>query len=160
EAAAEHHDAGDGLFGELQPIESLYDVVISNPPYVRTQVLGAKRAQELAKRFKLTGRVDLYHAFVTAMMSVLKGSGILGLLTSNRFMLIQSGAAVRSLFGSHFDLHEVYDLGDTKLFEAAVLPAIVIAERRRDGSRKSDCSFVRVYEIRGPSDDAKTIELV
>jgi type I restriction-modification system DNA methylase subunit len=46
-----------------------YDVIIANPPYVRTQVLGSRRAQQLARRFNLTGRVDLYHAFATAMVS-------------------------------------------------------------------------------------------
>ena len=62
-----------------------FDAVIANPPYVRTQVLGAATAQELARRFRLTGRVDLYHAFAKAIANVLKPGGILGLLTSNRF---------------------------------------------------------------------------
>ena len=153
EAACNDHDNehARSLFTEAvtEPRESLYDIIISNPPYVRTQVLGAERAQELAKRFGLTGRVDLYHAFITAMKSVLSDRGMLGLLTSNRFMLIQSGAAVRNRLRSDFQLHEVYDLGDTKLFEAAVLPAVLVAERNNRAIRNSDCSFVRVYEVRG-----------
>ena len=60
-----------------------FDVVIANPPYVRTQVLGAHRAGLLAAQFGLTGRVDLYQAFARAMAGVLKPGGVLGLLTSN-----------------------------------------------------------------------------
>jgi methylase of polypeptide subunit release factors len=57
-----------------------FDAVIANPPYVRTQVLGSARAQELAGRFGLSGRIDLYQAFAQAMANVLRPGGVLGLL--------------------------------------------------------------------------------
>lgn len=146
-------ESGD-LFASLMPGEQLdqADIVIANPPYVRTQVLGADRARELASAFGLSGRVDLYHAFVAAVMSVLKPGGVLGLLTSNRFMVVQSGAATRSLLRRAFDLREVYDLGDTKLFAAAVLPAILVGVRTDAApAEKQSCEFVRVYEQRNGS---------
>ena len=96
----------------LHPI----DVVIANPPYVRTQVLGAKQAQALAKRFGLSGRIDLYQAFTRAMADVLRTGGVLGLLTSNRFLTTKSGAALRHILRTEFKLTSVFDLGDTKLF--------------------------------------------
>lgn len=40
------------------------DIVIANPPYVRTQVLGTAKAKQLARDFNLTGRVDLYYPFL------------------------------------------------------------------------------------------------
>ena len=123
-----------------------FDAVIANPPYVRTQVLGAATAQELARRFGLTGRVDLYHAFTKAMANVLKPGGVLGLLTSNRFLTVKSGASLRRLLRTEFDLEAIYDLGDTKLFTAAVLPVIVVARKQRAGN--ASCVFDRVYEHR------------
>jgi tRNA1(Val) A37 N6-methylase TrmN6 len=123
------------------------DIVISNPPYVRTQVLGARESQRLAALFGLRGRVDLYHAFVKAMSLILRPGGTLGLLTSNRFMVTQAGASVRTLLRKDFDLRQIYDLGDTKFFEAAVLPAIVVARRSGEGAAAA-CSFTRVYETR------------
>ena len=123
-----------------------YDIAIANPPYVRTQVMGAKVAKALAKRFRLTGRVDLYHAFAKCMADVLKPGGILGLLTSNRFLTIKSGASLRELFVTDFDLEAIYDLGDTKLFVAAVLPVILVGRKGRTG--KNDCSFHRIYQHR------------
>ncbi len=123
-----------------------FDAVIANPPYVRTQVLGAATAQELARRFGLTGRVDLYHAFTKAMANVLKPRGVLGLLTSNRFLTVKSGESLRRLLRTAFDLEAIYDLGDTKLFTAAVLPVIVVARKQRAGN--ASCVFDRVYEHR------------
>lgn len=130
---------------EAGELPDSYDLVISNPPYVRTQVLGAARAQALGKQFGLTGRVDLYHAFVAGMTAKLSEGGVLGLLCSNRFVTTKGGQSLRALLLRHYDIAELWDLGDTKLFEAAVLPAVVVARRTAMPSSRRG-SFVRVYE--------------
>ena len=126
------------------------DVVIANPPYVRTQILGSDRARGLARKFGLTGRVDLYHAFTVAMTQALAVGGLLGMITSNRFLTTKGGQALREFLASEFDILEILDLGDTKLFEAAVLPAVFIGRRRAPAERRSRAgqrvSFTRVYE--------------
>ncbi|HEX5443943.1 MAG TPA: N-6 DNA methylase [Pirellulales bacterium] len=136
------------LFGSHEAIEPV-DCIIANPPYVRTQVLGAKRAQQLAARFGLSGRVDLYQAFLVAMSRQLRPGGILGVITSNRFLTTRGGMATRRFLRTRFDLLEIVDLGDTKLFEAAVLPALVFARKRGEAGETS-CddapNFVRIYE--------------
>jgi methylase of polypeptide subunit release factors len=126
-----------------------FDAVIANPPYVRTQVLGTERARHLAQRYALSGRVDLYHAFLKAIALALREGGVLGLLTSNRFLVTQAGAAMRESLQHDFDLLQVIDLGDTKLFSAAVLPAIAIARRRATTRPELLTVFTRVYEVRG-----------
>ena len=131
-----------------------FDAVISNPPYVRTQVMGGGNAQKLAARFGITGRVDLYHAFALAMTSVLRAGGVLGLLCSNRFLTVQSGAILRKVLLHEYRLHDIFDLGDTKLFEAAVLPAIVIGTK--EAVSQQDCRFTRIYEEHNPKADEGT----
>lgn len=106
--------ADNDLFGPHEAIEPV-DCIIANPPYVRTQVLGAKRAQQLAVRFGLSGRVDLYQAFLVAMARQLRPGGILGVITSNRFLTTRGGVATRRFLRTKFDLIEIVDLGDTKL---------------------------------------------
>lgn len=130
-----------------------FDFVISNPPYVRTQVMGADRSQALSETFALTGRVDLYQAFVCAMTSVLRPGGVLALLISNRFMSTRSGLATRELLRTKYSLKTVVDLGDTKLFEAAVLPSIIVGTRSSASLGANNfCEFLRIYESK-PSDD-------
>lgn len=149
--------AQDFLALETQRDDALparYDLVVSNPPYVRTQVLGAARAQELGRQFGLTGRVDLYHAFVAAMTRRLPDGGVLGLLCSNRFLTTRSGHSLRALLQRNYEIAELWDLGDTKLFGAAVLPAVVVA-RRANAPTANTGSFVRVYEsAEDPADEA------
>ncbi len=130
-----------------------FDAVITNPPYVRTQQLGHETAQLLATEFKLTGRIDLTHPFVTLMPTLLRPGGVLGLLCSNRFLTTRAGANMRRVFQTSLDPIEIYDLGDTKLFSAAVLPAIVVAMNRRP-QESTVCSFASAYtdESASPTD--------
>ena len=67
-------------------INGTIDLVIANPPYVRTQILGAEYAQMIAKKFGLKGRVDLYFPFLIGMTHALKVDGLLGVITSNRYL--------------------------------------------------------------------------
>lgn len=122
-----------------------FDLVIANPPYVRTQVLGASKARQLAESFGLTGRTDLYQAFVCGMTACLREGGVLSLLCSNRFLSIQSGAALRRHLWTSYELLEIFDLGDTKFFQAAVLPTVVVA-RRASSHGKQECEMSRIYE--------------
>ncbi len=71
------------------------DLIIANPPHVRAQVIGAQAAQQLAERFGLTGRVDLYQGFLLAMVAALAKGGVLGAITSNRFLSTRGTAAFR-----------------------------------------------------------------
>lgn len=134
------------LFQEIPSLLNHYfDLVIANPPYVRTQILGATRAQALARKFHLKGRVDLYYPFLIAMTESLKDNGILGVITSNRYLSTKGGVSIRKYLSENYEILEVIDLGDTKLFEAAVLPAIFVGRKRklRNGST---AKFIKIYE--------------
>ncbi len=129
-----------------------FDLIIANPPYVRTQIIGAEQAQKLANAFGLSGRVDLYHVFLIGMAQVLEPGGTAGIIVSNRFMTTRSGAGVRAALRERFALRHIWDLGDTKLFSAAVLPAVIVAEGR-NGHDPSPPAFSSIYET---TDSAST----
>jgi adenine-specific DNA-methyltransferase len=48
------------LFDSPAPAQE-FDLIIANPPYVRTQIMGADEAQKLGNAFGLSGRVDGWH---------------------------------------------------------------------------------------------------
>ncbi len=128
-----------------QSINNTIDLTIANPPYVRTQVLGAEKAQALAKKFNLKGRVDLYYPFLIAMTHALKENGLLGVITSNRYLFTKSGNSIRKFLFNNYEILEVIDLGDTKLFDAAVLPAIFIG-RKKNMAQNNTAKFLKIYE--------------
>lgn len=130
-----------------------FDLIIANPPYVRTQVLGATRSSELARTFGLSGRVDLYHGFILGISAALAPGGAAGVIVSNRFMTTRSGAAVRAAIRRDLDVLHVWDLGDTRLFDAAVLPAVLLLEKPGGSSRQERTRFTSIYST-PPTDGA------
>lgn len=126
--------------------EDLDDIIIANPPYVRTQILGAERAQTIAKLYNLKGRIDLYFPFLIKMTESLKEGGLLGVITSNRYLTTKSGENIRQFLLQNYDVLEIIDLGDTKLFDAAVLPAIFIGRKNTKKQKENNAIFRKVYE--------------
>lgn len=121
-----------------------YDYIIANPPYIRTQILGAEKAQLLAKQFGLTGRIDIYYAFIMIAVKVLKKKGIAGFITSNKFLTIKSGKSIRVFLRNFARIYEITDFGDTKLFDAAVLPCTMIFSK--GSCHDIDTKFTSIYE--------------
>ncbi len=141
------HQNSLDLFQEYNKssVNNSFDIVIANPPYVRTQLLGTEQAQELARKFNLKGRVDLYYPFLIAMTESLKEGGILGVITSNRYLSTKGGESIRKFLSENYEILELIDLGDTKLFNAAVLPAIFIG-RKQKRNKPSAAKFLKIYE--------------
>ena len=121
-----------------------YDYVIANPPYIRTQILGTDKAQELANRYSLRGRIDIYYAFLLYTKSFLKNDGIAGYITSNKFFTIKSGATVRDFMVENYRVKRIVDFGDTKLFNASVLPCIVVFSNGT--TDPSEVRFTSIYQ--------------
>ena len=134
----------------LETFEQLegYDCIISNPPYVRTQVIGGPQAQRMAKHFGLKGRIDLYQIFAAAIMRCLSPGAAVGLLTSNRFLTVKAGASMRKILRQHLRLNQIFDLGDSQLFEAAVLPVIFTGMKLHPDAavdKAKQTEFCRIY---------------
>lgn len=134
-----------GLFQPDQP--DSYDLIIANPPYVRTQVMGATQAQFISERFGLAGRIDLYYAFLFGIAKLLEPQGVAGIIVSNRFMTTKSGAPVRKALLEQFNIRHVWDFGDTKLFNAAVLPAVLLVEGN-NRHQNTPPAFTSIYETK------------
>ncbi|WP_419813066.1 Eco57I restriction-modification methylase domain-containing protein [Bacterioplanoides sp.] len=138
----------DDLFSLNEQAEP-FNLVIANPPYVRTQVMGAEQSKNIAKSFNLSGRVDLYYPFILGISRVLDSNGVTGVITSNRFMTTKSGQDVRREMLTRFNLLNIWDLGDTKLFDAAVLPSVFVATSNTSKDITADkILFTSIYETK------------
>ena len=140
----------------VDTIDKKYHYIIANPPYIRTQILGADKAQEISNKMNLSGRIDIYYAFLLYMNSVLSEDGISGYITSNKFFTIKSGACVRDYMLENYTLHSIVDFGDTKLFNASVLPCIIIFSKGQTTSPEN-VNFTSIYESKDTSSPSSAI---
>ena len=134
-----------------------FDYIIANPPYVRTQILGAEKARYLAGIVGLSGRVDIYYAFIILAKKLLSLNGVAGFITSNKFMTIKAGKTVREYLENCAYLKQVTDFGDTKLFEAAVLPCIIIFSGKDYCNGKPN--FTSIYQTK-KADSSIRIDII
>jgi len=123
-----------------------FDFIIANPPYIRTQILGAERSQRLSKKLGLTGRIDIYYAFLLLSTGLLNKNGIAGFITSNKFMTVKAGSQVRKFLMNNTSVKKVIDFGDTHIFTASVLPCIVIFGAKKESSEVP--TFSAIYETK------------
>lgn len=130
-----------------EPTIGEVDLAIGNPPYVRTQTMGQEQVGRLAAKYRIRGRVDLYMAFAFGMTDVLRAGGVLAFLCSNRFLTTKGGQSLKELLLREYEIESITDFGDTRLFEAAVLPAVVIARKRP--TRAAARTFVSMYALEG-----------
>ncbi len=125
------------------------DIVIGNPPYVRHEKI-PEASRTLYKRYfkTFTHRSDLYIPFFEKGLGLLKQTGQMVYICSNRWMKSQYGVNLRTLIASQYHLKYIIDLEDVDAFEESVLAyAAITSISASENPEKS--SF---YKLRSLSD--------
>lgn len=120
----------------LAPVESGFDFVVGNPPYVRQELIPAALLREYRARFlTLYDRADLYIPFIERSLSLLKEGGRLGFICADRWMKNRYGGPLRSMVATGFRLRVYVDMVGTAAFhsEVSAYPAITIIAREAPG---------------------------
>ena len=110
-----------------------FDVVIGNPPYVRQELLGATVKSFYLKKYpEVYNRIaDLYVYFYALSIKILKVEGLLGFITSNKWMERKYGYELR-IFLKQYELIEIINFGELKIFaDASAEPAIIILKNKK-----------------------------
>jgi hypothetical protein len=113
-----------------------FDAVIGNPPYVRQEGLGEDKTV-FQLNFKVFNSIaDLYTYFIERGHVLLRASGRFGMITANKFMRANYGAALRNFLTGAVRLEKLIDFGDLPVFgDATTYPIIILSsQRQRDGA--------------------------
>ncbi len=133
-----------------------FDCVIGNPPYIRIQNISplSRRNKYINFFHTATGRFDISILFIELAACMLKKTGKLGFIVSNKLLSTNGAKQLRQFILEHFTVEEIVDLADTKLFEAAILPMILILQRGRNPSEQM--VFAAATETRNGSGSHQT----
>lgn len=128
--------SGDFLLADLP---TAFDVVIGNPPYVRTELIPDVLMAQYRERYTtIYDRADLYIPFIERSLRSLKEGGALGFICADRWMKNRYGGPLRALVSSQFHLKFYIDMTDTPAFHADVIayPAVTVITREKPSATR------------------------
>lgn len=101
-------------------LPAMFDVVIGNPPYVKTEEMRKKTLEEF-NYYKATYKTwfqqfDKYFIFLERALSVTSDIGSVGFVIPNKWMTIESGARLRSLLATNQYVSDIVDFGNENIF--------------------------------------------
>jgi len=129
--------AGDKAFNWQHEFPQIFekggfDVVIGNPPYVQLQKIKTISDSLKASKFQTfeaTG--DLYSLFYEKGFLILKPKGLLGFITSNKWMRSGYGASLRKFLSENTNIYTLIDLGGNAFENVTVDSNILLFKKEK-----------------------------
>jgi type II restriction/modification system DNA methylase subunit YeeA len=104
-----------------------FDVVIGNPPYVPAESINPFLKEYLPKKYiSADGRMNLYIIFYELGLNLLTKSGLLGFITPYTLLKNQYYGKLRKYILENFEIVEIVDLSNIKIFEDATVDSIML----------------------------------
>ena len=105
-----------------------FDVIISNPPYVRMQwfddIYKNKLKKEKYKTYEATG--DVYCLFIERAINLFKDNGIFGFIVSNKWMKNKYGLSLRKLIKNEKQIKHFINFKGEKIFKSAAVDTSIL----------------------------------
>jgi hypothetical protein len=107
-----------------------FDLVLANPPYVRQERVSPEDQRTFSSAFPSVhaGMADIFVYFYERAVQVLRPGGRFAFITSNKFFKADYGKGLRG-FLAGLNLNVVIDFGHIPVFEADVMPAVIVGEK-------------------------------
>ena len=120
-----------------------FDIIIGNPPYIQLQKDSGKLANlyenQNFKSFTKTG--DIYCLFYEKGCSLLKTTGNLCFITSNKWMRAGYGEKLRDYFSKNINPKLLIDFAGVKVFESATVDTnILLFEKGKNKGNTISCT--------------------
>lgn len=129
-----------------------FDLAVGNPPWVRIHNIAVADRRRYSEKFEVARRggwrdgadasaaasgfgsqVDLAALFIEQSIRLVRRGGIVALIVPAKLWRSLAGGGVRDLILESTRILELHDLTEARdHFDAAVYPAIIVAERRAD----------------------------
>ncbi|MCS7202347.1 MAG: Eco57I restriction-modification methylase domain-containing protein [Dictyoglomus sp.] len=123
-----------------------FDIVIGNPPYVRQEKIRDIKPFLQKEGYKVySSTADLYVYFYEKGFDLLRKSGILSFISSNKWMRAKYGEGLRKFLKDNTQILKIVDFGGFSVFEQTVDTCIVIFKKEHPCNNQ--VNFVNVPSI-------------
>ncbi|NJD69049.1 MAG: restriction endonuclease subunit M [Candidatus Methylomirabilota bacterium] len=126
-----------------------FDAVIGNPPYVRQEGVSDYKHYFSVSYNAYHGLADLYVYFYERGLQLARDGGLLGYISSSKFLHTGYGTGLRDLLSQHLRPLSVVDYGDVQIFKGATTYPIVVIGEKTHGSVARDFRYGRAASETG-----------
>ena len=124
-----------------------FDIVIANPPYIDSETMTKTMLEtrlQLKKMYSTAkGNWDMYIVFIEKGVKLLKHKGTLSYIIPNKLIGAKYSSALRREL-KQYNITEIRDYGDVKVFEASVYPCIITLNKK-DGD--TAVNFTKMIDL-------------
>lgn len=135
------HSEKTSIFGSTKPS---VDIVIGNPPYVRSNSISANYKETLNNLYPSvwSGTADLYMFFIAHGLNALKKGGVLCYISPATFQRTASGAPVRSYIEHNASIDFIFDFDELNVFEnVSSHLSVYLLSKSRQADNTAYCLF-------------------
>jgi type II restriction/modification system DNA methylase subunit YeeA len=124
-----------------------FDLVIGNPPYVRHHGISSFKSFLKENYQTYTGLSDLYVYFFEKGLKILKNKGLLGYISSNKFIRVNYGKKLRKFILINSDFVKYVDYTHDNVFkDATTYPGIFILKKGK--TKESEVLINNEFKIK------------
>jgi hypothetical protein len=125
-----------------------FDAVVGNPPYVRQEGLGDDKVAFKGMYEVFNSIADLYTYFIERGHALLRPGGRFGMITANKFMRANYGAALRSFLTGRVRLEKLIDFGDLPVFgDATTYPIIILSTKAQRNAAAIEYALLKTLSF-------------
>lgn len=139
-----------------------FDVIIGNPPYIRPEKVENKERDyyiNSGKFDKFFGRFDIYILFLEQGAKMINKNGNLSFIIPSSFFNQNYSKILRRWFLSDFEIKNIDDLSDVRVFENATVQSALILVKNRKPKIGHQILFGKLKEIGDLIDLSKKISV-
>ncbi len=138
-------------FGEIFNTSKGFDVIIGNPPYVRSILLKKEKRTWEYYRNKFTTafkEFDLYLCFLEKSYSLLAPDGRLGFIMPNKWLHAQMGESARKFFSEARAIESIINFNSYQIFSGATTYTMLIYLRKNSKEKFKVLNYIGDVEAK------------
>ncbi|MFB6216389.1 MAG: Eco57I restriction-modification methylase domain-containing protein, partial [Candidatus Aenigmatarchaeota archaeon] len=142
--------AGQQAFMEEDSTSGGFDIVLANPPYMRSKVIKQQFGDDYKDRLKslypktyTQKKADIYVAFFTRAFEILRSDGVGSFISSNKWLHADYGEDLRQFLLDDKAVRTLVDFGELPVFGAATDPVITIWQKKSRNHYATDYAKVK-----------------